>query len=123
MRLIAVLTACVLAWAPTGALGFESSADDEGGFRHMLALMHTVVGIAAQSEDPKVVEKRMDEVFAGRNPEANRAAAGLLGEMTRDMTDETSVLTNTRLSEGTSSRARRECPSIQIVTSRGALGM
>ncbi|MCG6954283.1 MAG: hypothetical protein LJE90_18090 [Betaproteobacteria bacterium] len=88
MRLIAVLTACVLAWAPTGALGFESSADDEGGFRHMLALMHTVVGIAAQSEDPKVVEKRMDEVFAGRNPEANRAAAGLLGEMTRDMTDE-----------------------------------
>jgi len=87
MRLIAVLTACVLAWAPTGALGFESSSDDDGGFRHILALMHTVMGIAAQSEDPKVVEKRMDEVFAGQNPDANRAAAGLLGEMTRDMTD------------------------------------
>ena len=88
MRLIAVLTACILAWAPAGALGFESSADDEGGFRNMLALMHTVMGIAAQSDDPKVVEKRMDEVFAGQNPEANRAAAGLLEEMTRDMTDE-----------------------------------
>ena len=30
----------------------------------------------------------MDEVFAGRNPEANRAAAGLLDEMTRDMSAE-----------------------------------
>ncbi len=88
MRVIAVLTACVLAWTPASALSFESRADDEGGLRYMLALMHTVMGIAAQSDDPKVVEKRMDEVFAGQDPDANRAAAGLLGEMTRDMTDE-----------------------------------
>lgn len=88
MRLIAVLTACILAWAPMAALGFESRADDDGSLRYMLALMHTVMGIAARSEDPTVVEKRMDEVFAGQNPEANRAAAGLFGEMTRDMTDE-----------------------------------
>jgi hypothetical protein len=88
MRWIAVLTVCVLAWSPTGALAFESNADDNGGLGYMLALMQTVTGIAAQSDDPKVVEKRMDEVFAGRNPEANRAAAGLLDEMTRDMSAE-----------------------------------
>ena len=54
MRLIAVLTVCVLAWSPTGALAFESNADDNGGLGYMLALMQTVTGIAAQSQQSVV---------------------------------------------------------------------
>jgi hypothetical protein len=87
MKLIALLTAGVLAWAPGGALAFGSSADEDESFSHMLALMQSVVSIAAHSEDPKAVERRMDEVFAGKNPEANRAGAALLEDMTRDMSE------------------------------------
>lgn len=87
MRLITVLFASVLAWAPTGALAFGSSADNDDSFAHMLALMQSVVSIAAHSEDPKAVERRMDEVFAGQDPEANRAAEALLEDMTRDMSE------------------------------------
>jgi hypothetical protein len=87
MKLIALLTAGVLAWAPGGALAVGSSADEDESFSHMLALMQSVVSIAAHSEDPKAVERRMDEVFAGKNPEANRAGAALLEDMTRDMSD------------------------------------
>jgi len=87
MRLIAVLTACVFAWAPASALGFGTDADDDAGFSHVLALVHSFVRIAAQSEDPKAVEKRVDEVFAGQNPEANRAAGALFDDITQDMTD------------------------------------
>jgi len=87
MKAFSILFAAVLAWAPTGALGFGSSDDEGRGFAHMLALMHSVVSIAAHSEDPKAVERRMDEVFAGQNPEANRAAEALLDDMTRDMSE------------------------------------
>jgi len=86
MKLIAILTACFLAWAPASALGFGSE-DDDSGFGHMLALVQSFVTIAAQSEDPKAVEKRVDEVFAGQNPEANRAATALFDDITQDMTD------------------------------------
>lgn len=87
MRLINVLFAATLASAPLGALGFGSSADNDDSFAHMLALMQSVVSIAAHSEDPKAVERRMDEVFAGQDPEANRAAEALLEDMTRDMSE------------------------------------
>lgn len=85
MRLIAVLSACVFAWAPASALGFGTDADDDAGFDHVLALVHSFVRIAAQ--DPKAVEKHVDEVFAGQDPEANRAAGALFDDITRDMTD------------------------------------
>jgi len=87
MRLITVLTACVFAWVPASALGFGTDSDDDSGFGHVLALVHSFVSIAAQSEDPKVVEKRVGEVFAGQNSEANHAATALLDGITRDMTD------------------------------------
>ena len=87
MKVISILFAAVLAWAPTGALGFGSGADEDQGFANMLALLQSVVGVAAHSEDPKAVERRMDEIFAGQNPEANRAAEALLDDMTRDMSE------------------------------------
>ncbi|MDX1375017.1 MAG: hypothetical protein R3357_05600 [Burkholderiales bacterium] len=87
MRLINLLFAGALASAPAGALGCGSSADGDKSFAHMLALVQSVVSIAAHSEDPKAVERRMDEVFAGQNPEANRAAEAVLEDMTRDMSE------------------------------------
>lgn len=87
MRMINLLFAGVLASAPAGALGFGSSSDGDESFAHVLALVQSVVSIAAHSEDPKAVERRMDEVFAGQNPEANRAAGALLENMTRDMSE------------------------------------
>lgn len=87
MKAFSILFAAVLACASSGALGFGSSEDEDRGFANILALMQSVVGVAAHAEDPKAVERRMDEIFAGQNPEANRAAEALLEDMTRDMSE------------------------------------
>jgi len=59
------------------------AADDEDKvFRHILTLVQTFTSIAAQSASP---ERDIAEVFAGRNEQANRAASGLLQEITADM--------------------------------------
>ncbi len=87
MKAFNILFAVLIAWAPSTVLGFGSSDDEDRSFANMLALMQSVVSIAAHSEDPKAVERHMDDVFAGRNPEANRAAEALLDDMTRDMSE------------------------------------
>jgi hypothetical protein len=51
----------------------------------MLSLMQVFVRMAAQSDDPVAGLKAMDDVLAGRNSQANQAAAGLLHEITADM--------------------------------------
>jgi hypothetical protein len=66
---------------------FPAAAAEESalGFGHMLTLMQVVVRIAGQSDDPAAGVKAMDDVLAGRNLEANQAAAGLFNEMTAGM--------------------------------------
>ncbi|HZQ71919.1 MAG TPA: hypothetical protein VFB08_03310 [Burkholderiales bacterium] len=61
--------------------------DDDGwqAFGHALTLVQTLVGIAARSDDPQANLKGIDDVLAGRNPEANTAIAGLLQDATADM--------------------------------------
>jgi len=61
------------------------AADEEGGFGHMLTLMQVFVRLAGQSDDPVAGMKAMDDVLAGRNVQANEAAAGLFKEITADM--------------------------------------
>src|SRR5688572_23287242 len=51
----------------------------------MLSLVQVFVRLAAQSDDPVAGLKAMDDVLAGRNLEANQAAAGLFNEMTAGM--------------------------------------
>jgi hypothetical protein len=68
--------------APTLSL---AATDDEPGFGHMLSLVQVMVRLAGQSDDPVAGLKAMDDVLAGRNLEANRAAAGLFNEMTAGM--------------------------------------
>src|SRR6185295_4879984 len=74
----ALLIAAVLA-APFSA----GAADDEDkSFRHILTLIQTFTSIAAQSNAP---ERDIADVLAGKNPQANAAASGLLQEITADM--------------------------------------
>lgn len=76
--LAAVLIAPHGAWAATG--------DEDGPtFARMLALAHVLVRAAADAPDGAGAQKGMEEILAGRNAEANRAAAGVLEEVTRDM--------------------------------------
>jgi hypothetical protein len=61
------------------------AADEDAGFGHMLTLMQVFVRLAGQSTDPVAGMKAMDDVLAGRNAQANEAAAGLFKEITADM--------------------------------------
>jgi ankyrin repeat protein len=78
--LIASLALCALP-AAAAAAGDE----DASAFGHALTLVQTFVRIAADAESPQASAKAIEDVLAGRNPEANRAAAGLLEEVTADM--------------------------------------
>ena len=84
MRLIRILLLATLL-APT--LSF-AAADDDPAFGHMLSLVQVMVRLAGQSNDPVAGLKAMDDVLAGRNLDANRAAAGLFNEMTAGMPTE-----------------------------------
>jgi hypothetical protein len=65
------------------------AAEEEApGFGHMLTLMQVFVRLAGQSDDPVAGLKAMDDVLAGRNLEANQAAAGLFNEVTAGMPTE-----------------------------------
>jgi hypothetical protein len=56
--------------------------EQDKAFGHFLTLIQTFTSIAAQSATP---ERDIADVFAGRNDGANRAASGLLQEITADM--------------------------------------
>jgi hypothetical protein len=69
--------------APT--LSIAATDEEAPGLGHVLSLVQVFVRLAAQSSDPVAGIKAMDDVLAGRNMEANQAAAGLFGEMTAGM--------------------------------------
>jgi hypothetical protein len=70
-----------------GCAAATTPPEDEGwqAFGHALTLVETLVGIAARSDDPQANLKGIDDVLAGRNPEANTAISGLLQDATSDM--------------------------------------
>lgn len=83
MKPLRVLLTAALVAVPLAT----SAADDEDkGFRHFLTLVQTFTSIAAQSSTP---ERDIGDVLAGRNEQANRAASGLLQEITADMSPAT----------------------------------
>ena len=59
-----------------------TAAEEDAMFGHFLTLIQTFTSIAAQSASP---ERDIADVLAGRNEQANRAASGLLQEITADM--------------------------------------
>lgn len=56
--------------------------EQDKAFGHFLTLVQTFTSIAAQSATP---ERDVADVLAGRNEQANRAASGLLQEITADI--------------------------------------
>lgn len=67
------------------ALPVAAAEDDDPALGHMLALVQSMVRIAAHAESPQESLRAFDEVLAGRNAEVNRAVMGLFDEMTADM--------------------------------------
>ena len=59
-----------------------SAAEDDKAFGHFLTLIQTFTSIAAQSATP---ERDIADVLGGRNEQANRAASGLMQEITADI--------------------------------------
>ena len=59
-----------------------SAAEEDAAFGHFLTLIQTFTSIAAQSASP---ERDVADVLAGKNQQANRAASGLLQEITADI--------------------------------------
>jgi hypothetical protein len=73
----------VLLLAALLAVPLASRADDDDPvLGHVLTLVQTFTRIAAQSDDP---QSSFDDVLAGRDRAANRAAAGLLDTMTGEL--------------------------------------
>jgi hypothetical protein len=82
MKLVRTLLLSAFVLPAFPAVAAEEQAP---GFGHMLTLMQVFVRLAGHSDDPAAGLKAMDDVLAGRNLEANQAAAGLFGEMTAGM--------------------------------------
>jgi len=76
MKLVRLLLAAALFAPALPAL----AADDDAAFGHMLSLVQVFVRLAGQN-DPAA----MADVLAGRNTQANQAAAGLFNEITADL--------------------------------------
>lgn len=81
MKSIRILLVAFLAVPAAPALAAE---DDDGwsALGHALTLIQTLVRINANSDHP---QQGIDDVLAGRDPQASRAMAGLLEEATSDM--------------------------------------
>lgn len=76
------LPSFIVAVALAAPLASQAADDEDKAFGHLLTLMQTFTSIAAQSPRP---ELEIADVLAGRNERANRAASGLLQEITAEM--------------------------------------
>ncbi|MSQ54647.1 MAG: hypothetical protein EXR31_04690 [Betaproteobacteria bacterium] len=84
MKLVHILVvSSVLAVAP--AAQAAEADDDWKMFGGILSLVQSFVHIAATTDDPLAMQKNFDGLLSGRNPEANRIAGELMGEMMEDM--------------------------------------
>lgn len=84
MHLARILLIACLA-LPTVARAAVEDGDDWSSFGHVLALVHSFVRLAAQSQDPRAMQEGVEAILDGRDAEVNRAATGLFDEMTADM--------------------------------------
>ncbi len=84
MRAVQLLLAGILLIA---GQAYASSSDDGDWqlFGRVLSLVQTVVQGAARSDDPRALEKGVDQLLSGEHREANRLAADLIGDAFEDM--------------------------------------
>ncbi len=78
MKPLRFLLSALLIASPLAA----SAADDDAAFGHVLTLISALTRVAASPVD---APRGVADLLAGKDAEANRAAAGLLGEMTADL--------------------------------------
>jgi hypothetical protein len=60
-------------------------ADDLKFIGGVLSMVQQLVHLAAQSSDPKAVDKEVDAMLSGQSAQANRLAAGMMEEILRDV--------------------------------------
>ena len=89
MRVSALLLTASLAGAMGAGTGSSHAAGDDAAdwqmFGRVLALVKSVVGSAARSDDPRAVERGIEHALAGGNAEVNRLAVELMHEALSDM--------------------------------------
>ncbi len=83
MGSVRVILAVVLLVA--GQAQASAPDDDWQLFGRVLSLVQSVVHGAAQSNDPRALEKGVDHLFSGEHRDANRIAADILGDAFEDM--------------------------------------
>lgn len=82
--LAATLTG-VFVTGSTASRAAGEDAHDWQMFARVLALVQTVVGSAARSEDPRAMERGIEQVLSGGNAEVNRLVGELMNEALSDI--------------------------------------
>lgn len=88
MRIAAIILSCALSGALNAQAAPNAAATDDEDwltFGRMLSLAHAFVRLAVDAPDEAAMRKGVDGVLAGGNAEVNRAAAGVLEDVTSDM--------------------------------------
>ena len=78
----------VFALSLLAALPARAAVEDDDDWKVLggaLSILQQVVQVAAHSNDPEAARKKVDAMLAGENPEANRMAARMMGEMLEDV--------------------------------------
>src|SRR4051812_26884587 len=78
MKTLRILLSAVVLAAPLAA----AAAEEDAAFGHVLSLLNAFSRVAASPLD---APRGVADLLAGKDPEANRAASGLLDEITADM--------------------------------------
>ena len=80
--MLAGMKALPILFATALAAPLAHAEEQDKAFGHFLTLVQTFTSIAAQSARPDL---EIADVLAGKNPRANRAASGLLEEITAEI--------------------------------------
>lgn len=85
MRAVRTMLIGTMLLASGQTLASEGSDEDWVLMGRVLSLVQSVVHVAAQSNDPRAVERQIDGLLSGRNAEANRLASDLMSNAFEDM--------------------------------------
>lgn len=83
-----IAACCALAAGPAGSAaesGNGGTDDEWRTFGRVIALVQSVVHVAARSADPHAMERGVERLLSGADPEANRLAGELLDDAFEDM--------------------------------------
>lgn len=85
MRAVRTILIGTMFLASGQALAADGFDEDWVLMGRVLSLVQSVVHVAAQSDDPRAVERQIDGLLSGGNTEANRLASDLMSNAFEDM--------------------------------------